>query len=297
MRARIKRRQRIRRITIIVVVAVIAVSLVVGIYYALNNSSPYESYVGQQVSSSILGDITGVSNSTLSAIGVPSGVNGLASISGSALTQNGKPEVLFIGGDYCPYCAVERWSVIMALSRFGQFTGLTYVLSSSTDTNPNTPTFSFTNANYTSKYISFVGVEEYGMDQTVVTHPLTSEQQSLISQYDTCSSGSSGGIPFVDIANKYAVNCGAQSLLDVSNKNWTEVATQLNTPSSNVAQLIDGAANTLISAICSVTGQNTYPCNQPYATVAFSSAGSVAQGTLEAFVAVPVSRPQDARPF
>jgi hypothetical protein len=297
LRARIKRRQRMRRITIVVVVVVIAVSLVVGVYFALNNTSPYESYVGQQVSSSILNDITGVSNSTLSAIGVPSGVNALASISGSSLTLNGKPEVLFIGGDYCPYCAVERWSVIMALSRFGQFRGLTYVLSSSTDVNPNTPTFSFTNANYTSKYIAFVGVEEYGMDPNTVTHPLTSAQQSLITQYDTCSSGSSGGIPFVDIANRYAVNCGAQSFLDISNKNWTEVASQLNTPGSNVAQLIDGAANTLISAICNVTGQNTYPCNQTYATVGFSSAGSAAQSTLEAFVAVPVWRSQDARLF
>jgi len=283
-----------RRLTIIVVVAVIAVSLAVGVYFALNNGGPYESYVYKPVSSAILGDITGVSNSTLSEIGVPNGVISPASISGSRLTLNGLPEILYIGGDYCPYCAVERWSLIMALSRFGQFSGLTYMLSSSTDVNPNSPTFSFSSANYTSKHIAFVGVEEFGRDPGTVTQPLTTQQQSLISQYDTCGSGSSGGIPFVDIANVYAVNCGAQSVLDISNKNWTEVASVLNTPGSNVAQLIDGAANALISAICNVTGQTTYPCNQPYATVALTNPGSVAHSTSDVFAAIPASRQTSA---
>jgi len=284
-----------RRITILVVVVVIAVSLVVGVYFALNNGGPYESYVGKPVSPAILSEITGVSNSTLTEIGVPNGVIAPASISGSRLTLNGLPEILYIGGDYCPYCAVERWSLIMALSRFGQFSGLTYMLSSSTDINPNSPTFSFSSANYTSKHIAFVGVEEFGRDPSTVVQPLTTQQQSLVTQYDTCAgSGSSGGIPFVDIANAYAVNCGAQSVLDISNKNWTEIASALNTPGSNVAQLVDGAANALISDICKVTGQASYPCNQPYAAVAFSNTGSATQSTPEAFLVIPASRPTRA---
>ena len=296
LRARIKRRQRIRRITILVVAVVIVLSLVVGVYFALNNGSPYEKLVGKQVSSTDLGYITGVSNSTLSQVGIPSGVISPSTISGSALTLNGKPEILYIGADYCPYCAVERWSLIMALSRFGQFSGLTYMLSSSTDVNANSPTFSFSSANYTSKYIAFVGVEEYGRDPSVLVQPLTTQQQSLVSQYDTCSAnGQSGGIPFIDIANKYVINCGAQSLLDLSNKNWTDITTALDTPGSNYAQLIDGAANALISAICNVTGQSTYPCNQSYATAAFSNQSSNGQNILEAFVAVPVSRPTVSR--
>jgi len=296
LRARIKRRQRIRRITIMVVVVVIAVSLVVGVYLALNNQSPYAKYVGKAVSSTDLGYLTGVSNSTLSTVGVPSGVISPASISGSTLTLNGKPEVLYIGGDYCPYCAIERWSLIIALSRFGHFTGLTYMLSSSTDINPNSPTFSFSSANYTSKYIAFVGVEEFGSDPSAVVKALTTQQSSLISQYDTCAgSGSSGGIPFVDIANKYAVNCGAQSLLDISNKNWTDIAPVLDTPGNSMAQLIDGAANTLISAICNVTGQTTYPCNQSYATESYSNASVTGLGSFESFVVAPASRPASVR--
>ena len=277
-------------------VAVIAASLVVGIYFALNNTSPYQKFEGKPVSASILKSITGVNDSTLTSIGVPVGVKVPVAVSGSALTLNGKPEILYIGGNYCPYCAVERWSLIMALSRFGQFSGLTYMLSSSTDVNPNTPTFSFSSATYTSSYVAFVGVEEFGGDPNTVIQTLTSQQQSLVSQYDTCAaSGGSGGIPFVDIANAYAINCGAQNLLDISNKNWTDIAPVLNTPGSNVAQLIDGSASTLITAICHVDGQKpSSVCSQPYATVPLSYASSGASGAIGAFAAVPASRGRGA---
>src|SRR3954447_25345884 len=37
---------------------------------------------------------------------------------------DGKPQLLYIGAEYCSYCAPERWSLIAALSRFGQFGNL-----------------------------------------------------------------------------------------------------------------------------------------------------------------------------
>ena len=287
MRARVKRRERIRRITILVVAAVIAVSLIVGIYFALNNSSPYATFVGKPVSGSVLSELTGVSDGTLSAVAIPAGVSPPATISGSSLTLNGLPEVLYIGGDYCPYCAIERWSLIIALSRFGHFSNLTYMLSSSSDVNPSSPTFSFSGATYSSPHVSFVGVEEFGQDPNTVRQPLTSQQQDLVSAYDKCgSSGNSGGIPFIDIGNAYAVNCGAQSTLDISGENWTAIASQLNDPSTNVAKLVDGAANTLISAICKVTGQTSYPCNQTYATLGVSYAGG-GSGATQTVASIP----------
>ena len=45
-------------------------------------------------------------------------------ITGAPLTSGGKPEMLYIGAEYCPYCAAERWAMIVALSRFGTFSGL-----------------------------------------------------------------------------------------------------------------------------------------------------------------------------
>jgi hypothetical protein len=276
-----------------ILAAFMAVLIVV--YYAASGTggSPYLRYVGKPVSPTIVQQVTGVSDSTLTAVGKPSGVSPPTSITGPPLTSGGKPEFLYIGGDYCPFCALERWSIVVALSHFGTFHGMDYMLSEDPpEINPDTPTFTFSNTTFTSNYITFVGVEEFGRgaDHAVI-QPLTADQQSLISQFDTCSSsGQSGGIPFVDIANKYAVNCGSQfSLSGIAGANWTQVASVLNNPSSGTAQLIDGAANTLITAICSVDGaQPSSVCTQPYATVtlAYSPAGS----SVTSLVAAPPSR-------
>src|ERR1700734_3986884 len=84
-----------------------------------------------------------------------------ATVNGTALTSNGKPELLFLGGEYCPYCAAERWAMVNALSRFGTFTGLTTTHSSTSDVYPDTPTFTFDKATYKSSYLDFSSVEEY----------------------------------------------------------------------------------------------------------------------------------------
>jgi hypothetical protein len=56
MRARMKRRQRIRRFTILITIAIIAVSLGVGIYLVSLASQPtgLDKYINQSVSSSNL---------------------------------------------------------------------------------------------------------------------------------------------------------------------------------------------------------------------------------------------------
>jgi len=249
-------------VVVVIIAAVVVLALIIN-----STSDPNAKYIGLPVDPSVQQQIVGVSDATLNAVSVPTGVIPPNAITGTALTSGGKPEVLYIGGDYCPYCAVERWSLIMALSRFGNFTGLQYMESSSTDVNSNSPTFTFTSASYSSPYFTFVGVEEYNRAEAVV-NPLTSAENDLVSSYDVCPSGGSGGIPFVDIANKYAVNCGAQSTLDLSGKNWTQVAPLLNTASNPTAQLIDGAANTLITALCKVDGGlPASVCTQSYATV------------------------------
>lgn len=271
-RAAMNARKRNRRILYgTVVVAVVALIVVFYLIYNVASSDPLASYIGEPVSTTIMDQVTGVSYSTLSEIGLPSGVTAPDKLAGPVLTSGGVPEVLYVGGEFCPYCAVERWAIIVALSQFGTFSGLEYMQSSSTDVNPNTPTFTFANASYTSKYLTFVPVEEYTRTDAIRQN-LTSAQSSLESQYDVCpTTQSGGGIPFVDVANLYGVNCGAQFSLDVSNQNWSTIASQLNDPSSSVASLIDGAANTLISAICTADTNAgvpapTNPCSQSFAS-------------------------------
>ena len=132
-----------------------------------------------------------------------------------ALTQDGKPEVLYMGAEYCPYCATERWAMVIALSRFGTFSGLKTTHSSSTDVYPNTQTFSFHGATYQSRWIAFTGVEmqsnqRQGDGYATLDTP-TGAQQQILNTYDRApyvgtGASSSGGIPFIDFGGKFLVS-------------------------------------------------------------------------------------------
>ena len=89
----------------------------------------------------VISTITSLPPSELDAIGQGTANNLVKPVSGSALNgPSGKPEIFYYGAEYCPYCAAERWPIIIALSRFGTFSGLTTTTSSSTDVYPNTVT-------------------------------------------------------------------------------------------------------------------------------------------------------------
>ena len=54
----------------------------------------------------------------------------------SSKDEDGKPTVTYVGAEYCPYCAAERWALAVALSRFGTFTHLSATHSAGTDVYP-----------------------------------------------------------------------------------------------------------------------------------------------------------------
>ena len=196
----------------------------------------------------IVSSITSLSPSELDAVGAGGANNLIKKVSGTPLTgPSGHPEVFYLGAEYCPYCAAERWPMIIALSRFGTFSGLKTTSSSSTDIYPNTPTFTFHGATYTSQYVDFVSVETTDRNQNPLETP-SSAQQALVNQYDT-----SGSIPFVDFGNSYAFS-GAMYLPDVlSGMSWQAVANSLSQPGSQQAKAILGSANLITAAVCKLT--------------------------------------------
>jgi Domain of unknown function (DUF929) len=178
--------------------------------------------------------------------------------SGTALTSGGKPEVLYLGGEYCPFCAAQRWAMVNALSRFGTFSGLTTTHSSSTDTYPNTPTFTFYQSTFKSSYITFTPVEQYSNVPSgngyKTLQTTTAAQSQLAQNFDPSSS-----IPFIDIGNKY-IQVGNLAPLDPSllaGKTWAQVGAAMNDPSSALGKAIIGNANYMTAAICKLTS------NQP----------------------------------
>jgi hypothetical protein len=204
--------------------------------------------------------VSGTTSSDLGTAASQTGGSYFATVTGAPLTSGGKPEVLYIGAEYCPFCAAQRWAMVNALSRFGTFTGLSTTHSSSTDTDPNTPTFSFYKSTYKSDYITFTPVEEtsnvpdgQGGYKTLQT-PTAAQQQSLTT-YDPGVPGQGGGaIPFINIANKYAQvgNLSPLTPALLAGKTWAQVAAAINDPSTDISKAVLGNANYMTAGICKV---------------------------------------------
>jgi uncharacterized protein DUF929 len=198
------------------------------------------------------------------------------SITGPLLTGGGKPEMLYIGAEYCPFCAAERWAMIVALSRFGTFSGLATTHSAAkngagnAEPFPNTPTWTFAHAAYTSKFLTFTSVEEFTNipdPKTGGYTPLqtpTSAEQALLSKYDAppnVPAADAGAIPFVDFGNKFLTVGASYDPSVLRGLTWTQIANDLRDPASPVAKGVLGTANYMTAAICGLTGdQPTAVC-------------------------------------
>jgi Domain of unknown function (DUF929) len=262
-------------------VVVVIIAIVVSFVVVKANSKPQAATAGGVSNgptgtalANVVTDTTSVSNSTLNKVGAGSGVNttGLPQVikGGTLLTSGGKPEMLYMGAEYCPYCAAERWAMVVALSRFGTFSGLSTVHSgnNSGEVYPNTPTWTFYKSTYTSTYLAFTPVEmqtniptqtSSGASYTTLQTP-TSAQQALLSKYDAppyVASSSAGAIPFIDFGNKYMISGATYSPQVLQGKSWNQIATALKDPTSPIAKAVDGTANYLTATICKLTG------NQP----------------------------------
>ncbi|MCL4380816.1 DUF929 domain-containing protein [Candidatus Marsarchaeota archaeon] len=185
-----------------------------------------------------------------------------------ALVFDGKPGVLYFGADYCPYCAITRWSLILALMRFGNFTSLHYMTSNATDVYPNTATFTFFNSSYTSRYINFTSLEQQTNTHKALQTP-TREELLLFERFDLNNSlvpqYARGGIPFVDFGNTSVLVGAAISPGIIQNDNWTEVISGLSNPSSKYSQAIVGAANIFTAEICAINNNTpALVCSQAY---------------------------------
>ena len=184
---------------------------------------------------------------------------------------NGKPMVLYVGADYCPYCAVTRWSLILALMRFGNFTELHYMTSSAVDYAPNTPTFTFYNSRYSSSIINFTGFEiaKNIFNSTINNYePLQtvpSQYNNVVVFYSEKYTGSPNySIPIVDYGN-YSVEIGAMAEpLPLKGDNWSTIIGDLKNPNTGISQGIVGAADVMTAQICHAINNNASVCKEPY---------------------------------
>src|SRR5271165_5987658 len=110
LRQRNKRRHRRRIVS--GGTTVVGLVLVVALVIALLPTSSKPLIGPNQKSSLALYVQKGVSvpNSTLEAVGLPATTTPPSSVARTALlTDGGKPAVVYVGAEFCPYCAMQRW--------------------------------------------------------------------------------------------------------------------------------------------------------------------------------------------
>lgn len=185
--------------------------------------------------------------------------------------SDGKPLIVYVGAEYCPFCAAERWSIIYWLSQFGTFKGLTQIQSSATDVYADTPSFTFHKTTYTSQYVDFSANEVLDRNQNTLETP-TKTIEALFVKYDAPPyTQEARGFPFVDIAGLYDLYSTSYSPKLLANLTWSQIATKLKDPTDPVTQAIVGNANIMTAATCiatkdqpsSVCGSSTIQAIEP----------------------------------
>lgn len=277
-RRAVRRKQSRSRVfwIVAVVVVVIGVAIVVASRPGSSNKSGGSTSSAEQpMPASVVAKTTPVPESVFESVGRGSATGTPTAVSAPALTVDDKPSIVYLGAEYCPYCATERWPIVIALSRFGTFTGLKATHSSTTDVFPSTQTFSFHGATYTSPYLSFTGTElESNQPQGDGFAPLdtpTAQEQQLLDTYDKApyigTDSSAGGIPFIDFGGKFVSGGATYDPGVLQGKTAAEIAAALHDPSSPISKGAIGVANVFTATICSLThNQPASVCTSPAIT-------------------------------
>ena len=258
LREQQRQRERHRRLLVLLgsaglVVLVIAAMILIYVLKGDSKNAP----PATRAPAAVVTAVTHVPTSVWQQVGTGAATVLPTKINGPILVEAGKPLVLYIGAEFCPYCAGERWAVINALSRFGTWSNLGATSSASQDKYPSTPTFSFHGASFSSPYVAFEGVETTtnqalsGGGYEPLNSPTTT-QAALQKQFGTDSNGNQS-IPFIDFANKYRILGATYDVGTLQGSSRDEIATDLADPGKPATKGILGSANAITAAICTTT--------------------------------------------
>lgn len=277
----------------------IAVGLVLAIVATLvivkvtSNSSKAASGGDTVTSPTIVQELTTIPASVFDTVGItspatpisrPIKLKGQPALTAPNSAGKPVPDIVYVGAEFCPYCAAERWATIIALSRFGTWSGLKNTESYIHDVYGGTQTFSFVNSSYSSKYIAFKGLEQFSNVPDAANnfyYPLMNTPpalNALFLKYDTptyvpgMTNQDEHAYPFITIGNKWLIS-GAQftpGLLGGQSRDT--IAAGLSTATSPITQAIIASANYLTAIICQTIGHNgpAAVCNSPGVNVAAS---------------------------
>jgi hypothetical protein len=188
----------------------------------------------------------------LDTVGAGGSISQLTRMPGSQVrhSDDGRILVIYVGAEYCPFCAAERWSVVMALSRFGSFAGLTETTSSSTDVHPDTATVTFHGSIYSSAMVSFDPVELQDRAGAALETPDATAGQVFTGSARPPYTATAQGFPFLDIGGRFVLSRSGVDPAVLHGLSWDQIGAALADTRSPVTVAIAGHANWLTAAIC-----------------------------------------------
>lgn len=257
--ARLRRLPRWRTLLALLVVAL----AVVGVLNALGRggSSPAASSAKSTASKdnrTLLGVLTGLDPAVVRAIG-GGGISGtLAKVpdAPALVGASHHPQVVFLSTEGCGPCAAQRWSMVIALSRFGTVKNVLLGLSSSAEATGPLATFSFRNLEYQSSYLDLVAVETTDANGAPLAS-LSPGDQQVVDRYDAppyVPEALRGGVPWLDVANRFVMAGSGYPAATIKGLNWSDIAGRLGNSGDPVARAVIGNANWITAAICATTG-------------------------------------------
>jgi hypothetical protein len=207
--------------------------------------------------------VTTISPSVSNTVGLqPSVTAPVVLQSQPALAFGKKPGVLYVSSEPCPLCAAERWAFIAATSRFGKWSKLGTAQSASDDVDPNTQSFTFAQASFSSPYINVKTKEVLGSRQLAdgsfaPLQQLTTHEKALLDQYDVAEyfPDNAGTLPFLDFGNKFVVAGPSYDPAVLAGLSREQIAADLKDATKPTTKAVVGAANYLTAAICAIDGQ------------------------------------------
>jgi len=250
-------------------VALILIIVIVLVVVKITSSSPSASGSTKFIPTSqqIVSDVTNIPTSVYNKVGVTSSVtqvNPPKIVKGQPpLVIAGLPGIYYFGAEYCPYCAAERWAIVASLSRFGKWSNLGDMTSSTTDVFPGTQTFTFLKATLTSTYVA-LQTSEVESNQPAPSggyeplQKLTADQSKLVTTYDSAKyfpGSPANSFPFVSIGNKALVSGASYSPSILQGLSRSDIASNLNDPTNPATQAIVATSNYLSASTCNIDGE------------------------------------------
>jgi thiol-disulfide isomerase/thioredoxin len=242
--------------TVVTISSVAVVAIVLIVIVLINQAGGGNTTLATPVPQALLSAVENPSASVVNAVGSGGQPGEMVRFPASAklVDSSGKPMVVYVGAEYCPFCAAERWVMVMWLSRFGSFKNLSEIQSSSTDVDANTSTFTFHKATYSSPYLDFSHNEIEDRSQQPL-ESMTAQVSSIFTKYDTTPfTSQSGQFPFVDIGGVFTLYTTSYDPAILKNLTWDQIGAKLTNPNDPVTKAIVGNANILTAATCIVTG-------------------------------------------